>query len=353
MKKETIFQKLNTLYESCPQISITDEDKYVIFSDVHLGNGGYQDDFKQNSELFKQILTRHYLPRNYKLILNGDIEELYKFKMSQITHAWGDVFNIFNEFRSKDRLIKIFGNHDFALHRHFFDEHSLNLFEGVRLEYNGNTIFVYHGHQTTNFFEDYFRLSSMFGRYILNPIGYKNMTLPIDDESKLTTEKIAYNFSAEKKVISIIGHTHRPLFESHSKIDSLKMKIELLLTELHANKNGNRDNLVKTIKAHKTELDKLYDEKRKSNQRNSIYNNKLMVPCLFNSGSVIGKRGATGIEINKGKISLVYWFDERRSRRYLDYDGVVSKRMGTTSFHKAILKRDSLENIFLRIKLLA
>lgn len=352
MKKDKIFKKLNALYESCSRINITNKDKYVIFSDVHLGNGGYQDDFKQNSKLFKQILTQYYLPRNYKLILNGDIEELYKFKLQQITNAWYDVFAIFNEFRNKDSLIKIFGNHDYALHRHFFNEHSLNLFEGVRLEYKDNSIFIYHGHQTTNFFEDYFRLSSMFGRYVLNPIGYKNVTLPIDDESKISTEEIAYQFSSHKKVVSIIGHTHRPLFESHSKIDSLKMKIELLLNELHTKKNSNNEKLIESIKLHKIDLDKLYNEKLKSNNRSSIYNEKLMIPCLFNSGSVIGKRGATGIEIKNGKIALVYWFDEYRSKRYLDYDGVTSKRLGTTSFHKAILKKESLDNIFLRIKLL-
>ena len=353
MIREKIYKQLNNLYGESRKIEISDDDKYVIFSDVHLGNGGYQDDFKQNSDLFKQILTKHYLPRNYKLILNGDIEELYKFRMNQITNAWGDVFEIFDEFRRQNRLIKIFGNHDYELHRKFYHEHSLNLEEGVRLEYKGNNIFIYHGHQSSNFLEDYNRFSSMFGRFILNPVGYKNTTLNMNDNSKFKTERIAYNFAAYKKIISILGHTHRPLFESHSKIDSLKLKIEFQLAELNGNKNGEREKLISSIHSHKIELDTLYAEKIASHKRNSIYNEKIMVPCLFNSGSVIGKRGATGIEISKGRISLVYWFDKNRSKRYLDYDGVISKQMGKTNFYKAVLKRDRLENIFLRIQLLA
>ncbi len=350
--KKKVFEKLNILFNECLRVKIDDADKFVIFSDAHLGNGGYQDDFKQNSELFASILQKYYLPRNYTLILNGDIEELYKFRFKKIVTAWQNIFQIFDEFRSRGRLYKIFGNHDYTLSRRNYKGHNIGLMEGIRLEYENNPIFIYHGHQTANRLEDYNRFSSLFGRFILNPIGYKNMTLNADNLSKFKTEKIAYEFASGNKIISILGHTHRPLFESHSKIDSLKFLIENLMLELNGDDGSNQLNLVEKIKMHKKELDILYSQKKEKYRRSGLYNDKILAPCLFNSGSVIGKRGATGIEIRKGKIALVYWFDQNRSSRFMDYDSVRIKRLSKSNFYRAILKKDNLKNIFLRIRLL-
>lgn len=74
MKKEIHYSRiLERLYDKVQQINITDDDKFVIFSDIHLGNRGRKDDFLHNSELFIRVLKEHYLEKGYKLILNGDI----------------------------------------------------------------------------------------------------------------------------------------------------------------------------------------------------------------------------------------------------------------------------------------
>jgi len=83
-----------------------------------------------------------------------------------------------------------------------------------------------------------------------------------------------------------------------------------------------------------------------------LYNDKLLVPCLFNSGSGIGKRGFTGIEIKNGRISLVYWFDKNLSSRYLDYNGIKTKNLNGTDYYKAVLKSEPLSYVFTRINLL-
>jgi UDP-2,3-diacylglucosamine pyrophosphatase LpxH len=352
-KYKKVYNRLNNLFENCLQIDLKDNDKYVIFSDTHIGNGGYQDDFKHNSEMFSHILSNHYLPRNFNLVLNGDIEELYKFKLSTIRDAWKSVFDIFKLFADKNQFYKIFGNHDFTLTRKTQDEFSKNLLEGIRLEYENNSIFIYHGHQIAHFLEDYNLFSSWFGRFILNPIGYKNITYPIYDNSKFITEKLGYKFAAEKKIISILGHTHRPLFESHSKIDSLKMTIEKIIEQYAVATFNEKNRLFRQIQKLKKELNHLYEQKKNYLNRSSLYNEQILIPCLFNSGSVIGKRGMTGIEISKGKIALVYWFDKNRSKRYIDYDGVKSKQFQNTPYFKAVLKREYLKNIFTRIELLA
>jgi UDP-2,3-diacylglucosamine pyrophosphatase LpxH len=352
-KYKNAYNRLNDLYETCLKIDLNDSDKYVIFSDTHIGNSGYQDDFKHNAEMFSYILSNHYLPRNYNLILNGDIEELYKFKLSTIREAWKSVFDIFRLFALKNQFYKIFGNHDFMLTKKTRDEFSENLIEGLRLEYDNNSLFVYHGHQISHFLEDYNLFSSWFGRFILNPIGYKNVTYPIYDNSKFITEKLGYKFAAEKKIISILGHTHRPLFESHSKIDTLKLTIENLIQEYNNVSVNERNRIFRQIQLLKKELNHLFEQKKEYFSRSSLYNEQILIPCLFNSGCVIGKRGITGIEISKGKISLVYWFDKNRSKRYIDYEGVKSRQLKDTPYYKAVLKRDKLRNIFMRIELLA
>jgi hypothetical protein len=91
-----------------------DGKKYVILSDLHLGDGGSKDDLRHNKCLIESLLI-YYLQNDYHLILNGDIEDLNKFSYSDIRHAWDTLFNIFHRFHREKRLIKIVGNHDMAL----------------------------------------------------------------------------------------------------------------------------------------------------------------------------------------------------------------------------------------------
>ena len=74
------------------------DDKRVIFSDLHMGNGTRRDDFSENSELFYSALSEYYLPRGYDLILNGDVEEFHKFTWRQIFHAWNKIYALFDVF---------------------------------------------------------------------------------------------------------------------------------------------------------------------------------------------------------------------------------------------------------------
>ncbi len=84
MLNEKVNYQLKKLYDNSKKISISENDRFVIFSDLHMGNGGANDDFLKNAYLFDYVLNNYYLPRNYKLILNGDIEELYKFSIKSI-----------------------------------------------------------------------------------------------------------------------------------------------------------------------------------------------------------------------------------------------------------------------------
>ncbi len=350
MISKTFSKRLNKLFEESPIVDIGKDDKIIIFSDVHMGNGGFNDDFAKNSDLFINVLRSNYLPKGYKLILNGDIEDLYKFSIKSIQRKWDDLYNLFDEFRLKNDLFKIFGNHDHQIFLHHNNTRKYNLLEALRLRYDNNDIFIYHGHQTAHILEQYSKIVEYFIKTLFRAVS--NKPVPFENGKKYQTEEIAYKFASQKKIVSILGHTHRPLFESISKVESLKMIIENLLAKY--NKAHKKDKLLiaEQINKYKDELFHIYDKGKDLNYPSSIYNDKMLVPCLFNSGAITGKRGMTGIEIRNGMIALVYWFDSKKSQRYFDYKDVKTKRLGNTDYYRAILRKDKIENIFNRINLL-
>lgn len=347
------FNKLEKIYRESPTLNLNEEEKIVIFSDIHIGNGGRNDDFLQNSDIFSTILSENYLKKNYTLILNGDVEELYKFSFRSVLNRWKNIYDIFENFRINGKLYKIVGNHD---HKNYFSRfHFVNkqLFRAIKLNYNGNLIFIFHGHQSAGIFEQYSTFIGYLLKYLAAPLGMKNGTIPIDSEKKFKTEIRSYEFAKEKKIISILGHTHRPLFESLSKKDDLTIKIERLIRKYPKANYQDKRKIEKLIKKYKLELENISEKDNRFFLRSGLYDEKILVPCLFNSGSVIGKRGSTAIEIKNGKISLVYWFDVKRSQRYLDYKGVKIKQLRGTDYFKATLKEQSLDYVFTRINLLA
>lgn len=91
-----------------------DNSRIVIFSDLHIGNGKRLDDFKKNAGLFIWVLNR-YRQLGYSLILNGDIEELQRYRLREIQESWPDLFWLFDRFQDSGRLMKVVGNHDLAL----------------------------------------------------------------------------------------------------------------------------------------------------------------------------------------------------------------------------------------------
>ena len=150
-----------------------------------------------------------------------------------------------------------------------------------------------------------------------------------------------------------MGHTHRPLFESMSKVDTLKFEIERLC-RIYPTANGeDRVHIEQAIADHKQDLADIREREDIRATVASLYNNNLLIPCTFNSGTVIGKRGMTCIEIENGSIMLVHWFDDERSHRYLEYTDLVTEGLPGTHYHRVVIKQEPLQYIFARIKLLA
>jgi UDP-2,3-diacylglucosamine pyrophosphatase LpxH len=344
---------LQQLWNSSPILPLSKKDRIVIFSDLHMGDGGSRDDFRHNGELVEKVLRDHYLAAGYSLVLNGDIEELQRFRLPAILRQWADMYSLFDEFRAQTRLFKIVGNHDESLYSYADPDVWGTLLDGVRLEYGKDTLFLFHGHQATIFFERFNDVSGFFLRYGANTLRIHNVPVKYASQKKYRTEHRVYAFSTSRKIVSIIGHTHRPLFESLSKIDTLRFRIEQLCHDYVTASPRARTAIETVITDFREELTRLWERERKEGLRSGLYNEEISIPCLFNSGCAIGKRGVTAIEISGGQIALVHWFDKSRGSRHMIEEGRPAERLGSTDYFRSVLKQDRLEYIFSRIKLLA
>jgi len=353
MKESPFIKELTSMLHDAPEINLSQTDKIVIFSDLHIGNRGRRDDFLRNSSAFMHILEHYYLKNDYTLVLNGDIEELQKFSLKRIIAKWPDLYQLFQGFERKGSLYKISGNHDLELK--FLNNPHLKttIVKGLKLNYHGHQIAIFHGHQGSLIMERFYLLWKILLRYIVNPVGIKNISYSHDNTLRFKTERRVYNFSRNHKIVSIIGHTHRPLFESMSKIDCLKFKIEQLCRDYSKASATIRQILAAKIQDYHQELQYLIKKNKSEDLRSSLYNSDLLVPCIFNSGCVIGKKGITAIEINGGNIALIHWFDRNKSQKYFDFNGYRPEQLDESDYFRVALKEDNLDYIFTRIQLLA
>ena len=351
--QDPITTSLQSLYNDAPEIKLSNRDRLVVFSDLHVGNRRRGDDFLKNAELFMHVLERHYLAEGYTLILNGDIEEMLRFSLSEIEARWPDLYDLFGRFYGAKRLYKVVGNHDIALPVYREYPFSEILIEGMKLRHNRDVLFLFHGHQASSFQTRFSVLVGLSLRYLARPLGIKNYSVSRSRLRKYRTERRVYSFSQADRIASVIGHTHRPLFESLSKVDSLRFRIEQLCRQYTKARSRDRRRLSEDIQRHKGELERIYRRKGELKSPRSIYNSKLLIPCLFNSGCCIGKRGITAIELQDGQIALVHWFDKNLSQKHFDLLDEAPQQLGDSDYYRVVLNQDSLDYIFTRIRLLA
>lgn len=112
MKLKEFLATMGSLMESAPKQVLTGGERMVFVSDMHLGDRSSRDDFVRNEELVMGALGSYYLNRGWRLVLNGDIEELHKFRLETIRSSYAHLFDLFRSFASGPGLAKIVGNHD-------------------------------------------------------------------------------------------------------------------------------------------------------------------------------------------------------------------------------------------------
>jgi len=331
--KELTFKRLSELWNS-KEIPVLDTFgvKYVIFSDAHLGDGSDADDFQENQETLETALD-FYKKNDYKLILLGDIEELWQFDLNRVVTRYGE--NIYQKIREFEdiNVYRIFGNHDIdwrTLPDPTKNAKPKLLFATEALKINDSNkdirILALHGHQGSTESELYIWSSRYWVRLykFVEPVlkWFGIVRPPEAPKSRILDdyEKIFYSWARENKVIVICGHSHRAIFASKSFAERLTEKIEKLKKRISENRDDMQ--LVKELKKEIRELnEEKREERRKKRAVKSIDPEVGVLPCYFNTGCCIYGSGITSIEIADGKIRLVKWErDRQREPRFMVYE---------------------------------
>jgi predicted phosphodiesterase len=332
-------------------LDISNGGKVLIISDLHMGSG-FGDDLYHNGEMLTCLLEEYYFKKGWFLILNGDIEELQKYSIDYIHERWAGLYRVFNLFARENRLYKIIGNHDEQLLFKKNGSYPYTLHSVVKINTGTVSAFVYHGHQLSNIYTRFNKLFGFSVRYILKPLGIKNITTARSPHQRFEIEKKAYAFSLNNHCLSIIGHTHRPLFESLGRFDYIKFEIERLCRDYPSSQGEDRSRIENEVTALRKDLSKLKRKEKRDVLRQSLYGDDLPVPCLFNSGCALGKKGINAIEMTNEDIALVYWFAEGKSKNFITRGNYEIEGIAGRPYRRAVLNHDKLNYIFAKIKLL-
>ncbi|MDZ4163988.1 MAG: hypothetical protein U1C55_02565 [Smithellaceae bacterium] len=316
-----------------PVISLSSADRrFIIFGDIHRGDGTGADDFAKNSLTFK-IALGYYRRKGFTCVELGDAEELWEnagFDQIYITHT-----SIYDELRAfhdpdpaKTRYIKLWGNHDLdwqdrpaPLGRIF---PGIRVYEAALLD---GHLLLLHGHQADPSCRSWgARISRFFVRHCwtrLQRVGFLDPTRAANnpglsnriDETLFgwaTTGggAIAEALGIENGAVDTIiaGHTHRPVFENLSLTERRLLEQDIGTEEIRE----------------KLRPDRAY----------------------YNVGSCVHPRAITGLEIVREgtdlRVSLIRWGYEARMEARNPEEESSGGQAGDDSFPLAI-RRSVLE----------
>lgn len=294
------------------KLKLDGDSRLVIFSDIHKGAGDTADDFMPCKVTYLAALD-YYLEKGFTLVLLGDIEELWENTIPEVMQTHASVFDAERRFYP-DRYLRILGNHDDAWNdpaavAQYLDPLYPNLepLHGLVLEYDEpplfGELFLAHGHQGTldsDLLAGFAPHLLPLYRQLQNRFHIGRTTPACDDFLRGKHDTMMYRWAAaQKKLILIAGHTHRPVWSSLSHLDQLTMQLyalRLRQEEMEASKYQEAfQNLLHAI------------IKRRAKDR-TIGDTLKTTPAYFNTGCCRFEDGdITGIEITGKSIELVKW----------------------------------------------
>lgn len=229
-------QRLTEAYNQAFLLPLTEDSKYIFFSDVHRGDNSVSDEFAHNQNIYYFALSQYY-EKGFTYIEVGDGDELWEHsKFKHVRSAHSDVYLLLRQFYKDERLHMIYGNHnmDFKHESYvkthafeYFDEYTdsfdrlfedIQYHEAIRLvseELDGD-VFICHGHQGDFINDQGWRFTKFINRHFwhyLHIVGFTNPASPSKNLHK--RHKIEKNYTKwikANKHAMIVGHTHRPKF---------------------------------------------------------------------------------------------------------------------------------------------
>lgn len=289
--------------------------KWVILSDHHRGQRDGADDFLRCEKAYINALN-YYYEKGYTLLLLGDVEEFWENPLSLVIQKYKNLLELEKKFFIDNRLYRIWGNHDDVWRYKSTITKHLNLFfpqiiahESIQLNIKdgltkiGTLLFI-HGHQGTLASERWAWVSKIFVKIFwrnLQRIFKFPLSTPANSVSlKSNHDHAMYEWAAKRSnTVIICGHTHQPVFMSHTHIDELMLKKKSIIsnnTISQEEKNTQLEDIDRTIES--------------LMQQGILYNTDLehRKPCYFNSGCCSFSDGdITGLEIVDNEIKLIKW----------------------------------------------
>jgi predicted phosphodiesterase len=339
-------RRLSELYEVTNHEELNPEDKYVILSDQHKG---YRQ-FDRNKEMYCRVLD-YYFERGYKLILLGDVEVFYSKDIQRFLNKYmDDVYPGEARFGTTGPgYYRLWGNHDFEwgksrniseyLHQLIPGISEEHVIEALKLKLDDESIiFLTHGHQGEWHGDKLKKLIRFLKhRLRLECVGYPTSASQ-NHRLRLWSERDYYEWAKENGVMLVTGHTHRPRFESLDKIDRLEMKIERFFHKWSkAQTNEEKCRLERKISRFYKEYEAARRKLKQTKKRKRIGREEFLIPCYFNPGSCIHKKGISCLEIRDGRIFLRFHYKNG------EYGTAANPR---------VLETEKLDYIGVRIRLL-
>jgi predicted phosphodiesterase len=312
---EHVHQALSALYQGLLKspgkkglvIPFNTAQRFIIFSDQHKGAKDGSDDFALAEKNYLAALA-YYEQQDYFYINLGDCEELWENSLAKVRDKNTLSFEAEKMFLKKQSFVKIFGNHDLywdndplaALNLEEIYGEPLKVYEGCILQASINNqqlhIFLTHGHQGDlqsdgNWFSKWF-VSNIWAP--LQSYLQININTPANnDQLKTVHNSIMSDWSAaQKDTILITGHTHQPVFQSLTHLESLYRQLSVA-------KAANSPEVMQQLQQQIS----LRIIKGDPNPDFTSYQ-----PYYFNSGCCCFDDGdITGIEIADGQIRLIRW----------------------------------------------
>jgi hypothetical protein len=264
-------------------------DRWIIFSDHHRGQRDGADDFQRCEAAYNAALG-YYLESGHRLVLLGDVEELWENRPGSVLQA------LYPGLEAREG----------------------DAFRVTTLGDELGTLFLAHGHQGSHLSDRYRRLSRFVIRHTWRPVQrlarFPSTTPAQSFALRNRQDRAIYAWAdSQPKLAVIAGHTHRPVFMGSSHQVRVEEELERLLAE--AKRDIDSPAALLRVAELRAELEWIRVQGEDPPGKSGPTDGPAK-PCYFNTGCCsFGDGSITGIEISDGLIKLVRWPDERGDPR--------------------------------------
>jgi UDP-2,3-diacylglucosamine pyrophosphatase LpxH len=337
--RQKAHRRFDELLEDNGEYTVTleygDGQKYAVFSDLHMGDGTYGDNFKQNEATFKKALE-YYREKEYTVILLGDIEEFHQFTLDKIRQRYQEIgnnksiYNKLREFLQNNRLYRVFGNHDieWAIYDPLAKEKQKAAPEAIKLKKGEEVhIMLTHGHQAEEYYEKDLhtvRFGTTFYKLLEGLLRIESKSLL--SEMPNYKDKIYSQWTKKSKKILICGHTHCPIIGSRF-IDYNWIKKQHRECKRQLKKQVDMEEKKHWEKRKEWLNSKLVDieNKRQKGFRFPKSPSVSLSNHYFNTGGGLFKDAITNLEIDGDLIRLRHWNNsEEKSMVFMELELNIS-----------------------------